>query len=111
MRKNKATQKEAIFYQLYKHFKSNRGEYIPVFKFMGEVYIKELGIWGFVSHEVSARCSELKKINPELIQSIIINAKSGAKYYGYRINPNPNREMIKDEQILKFYNKLRYYDN
>ncbi len=107
MTKKKITQKEAIFYRLYEAFKEKPGEYLPVFSFMGEVYAKEVGLWGYVSHECSARCSELKWRNPEMIQSIEIIGKSGAKYYGYRINPDVQKEMIKDEKLYAFYKKIK----
>lgn len=106
MTKNKITQKEAIFYTLYQAYNNNRGEYIPVFKFMGEIYCKELDLWGFVSHECSARCSEMRTDNPELIEHTVITGKSGATYYGYRINPLANVDMIKDKALLKFYNLI-----
>jgi len=107
MTKNKITQKEAIFYILYKAFKATPGEYVPVFKFMGETFCQEVNKWGFVSHECSARASEMKKKNPELIQIQTITGKSGAKYYGYRFCYNPSIEMIKDEQLLEFYKIIK----
>jgi len=107
MARNKLTQKEAIFYQLYMAFKSTPGEYIPVFKFMGEVHSPELGLWGFVSHECSARSSEMRKENPELVEATTITGKSGAKYFGYRFNPAAKFEMIRDEALQSFYNRLK----
>lgn len=110
MTKKKITQKEAIFYTLYKAFKETPGEYIPVFKFMGEVYCKELGLWGFVSHECSARSSEMRKENPGLIEITTITGKSGAKYYGYRFSADAKAELIKDESLLKFYKSLKAHN-
>lgn len=107
MTKKKITQKEAIFYKLYQAFKDNRGQYIPVFEFMGEIYAKEVGLWGFVSHECSARCSEIKTANPHLIDSIVITGKSGAKYYGYRINPEATKESLPDRSLVEFYHKIK----
>jgi len=107
MNKKKITQKEAIFYTLYQAFKETPGEYIPVFKFMGEVYAKEVGLWGYVSHECSARASEIKSSNPHLIESITITGKSGAKYYGYRINPNTEKGTLPDQSLVAFYNKIK----
>lgn len=107
MAKNKITQKEAIFYQLYKAFRETPGEYIPVFKFMGEVHCVELGLWGFVSHECSARASEMRKDNPALVEVTEIVGKSGARFYGYRLTPAARPEMIQDSALLAFYNKIR----
>lgn len=103
MTKKKITQKEAIFYTLYKAWKETPGEYIAVFKFMGEVYCNELDLWGFVSHECSARASEMRTENPDLVQHVTITGKSGAKYFGYRLNPQATVDMIKDGALLKFH--------
>lgn len=107
MTKKKITQKEAIFYILYRSFKENPGEYIPVFKFMGEVYCPEVGKWGFVSHECSARASELRSENPGLIDKTVITGKSGAKYYGYRFSANAKPELIKDKNLHVFYQRIK----
>lgn len=105
--KNRITQREAIFYRLYRKFKEKDGEYLPVFGLMGEIYCEEVGKWGYVSYECSARASEMIKRNPELIQRQSIRGKSGATYYGYRINPNAKPEMIKDEDLGAFYRRIR----
>lgn len=107
MTKNKLTQKEAIFYTLYKTHKTNPEFFTPVFKFMGEVHCTELDLWGFVSHECSARCSEMKKENPDLIQHTEITGKSGAKYFGYRLNTKPTIAMILDPKLLAFFKSIR----
>ena len=107
--RKRLTQKEAIFYALYNKFKEGKGEYIPVWQFMGEHYSKEVGKWGFVSHECSARSSEMKRDNPELIQRVTITGKSGARYYGYRINPMVTLKMIQDEALLVFHKKVKSY--
>lgn len=122
MTKKKLTQTEAIFYLMYKSFKNQlpdfrkqiifegkndlsdtKAFYIPVFKFMGEIYCEELGLWGYVSHECSARCSELKKVNRNLIDVTTIEGKSGARYYGYRFSPNATPSLIDDPKLKEFY--------
>lgn len=109
MRK-RLTQKESIFYALYKSFKGEESfRFIPVFEFMGEHYCQEVGKWGFVSHECSARASEMKKENPELIERKTIQGKSGARYYGYRINPYVKPEMIKDSALASFHKQVMSY--
>ena len=83
MTRRKISMKEAIFYRLYQHFKSDkRADFIPVFEFMGEVWCEELKLWGFVSFEVSARLSEIFSENPGLLERTSIYGKSGARYYG-----------------------------
>lgn len=108
MTRNKISMKEAIFYQLYKHFKSEkRADYIPVFGFMGEVFCEEVKKWGFVSFEVSARFSELFKENPGLIERQSITGKTGARYYGYRLSPGANANLIKDPKLFAFYQAIQ----
>jgi hypothetical protein len=107
MTKRKITQKEAIFYKLYQAYKEERGKYIPVFEFMGEIYAKEVDLWGYVSHECSARCSELKTENPQLIQSTVITGKSGAKYYGYRIDPLAKSDAVFHKNLHAFYKRIK----
>ncbi len=106
--RNKITQKEAIFFTLYENFKSGLHEYIPVFRFMGEVYVPKLDKWGYVSHECSARCSGLRKENPELIQHTLLTGKSGAHYYGYRLNPQANPSMLNDDSLKKFWKSIYF---
>lgn len=104
---NKATQKEAIFYTLLKRFRAKDAQYIPVHQLMGEVYIEELGKWGYVSYECSARASEMIKENPNLIMRTRIRGKSGAQFYGYKLNPFPTPEMIRDPKLREFYYKIK----
>jgi hypothetical protein len=106
MRK-RITQREAIFYRLYQLLKEKRGDYIPVYELMGEIYCHESGKWGFVSYECSARASELIKENPSLFQRQMLEGKSGAKYYGYRMNPEPSLEMIESEDLRAFHRMLK----
>lgn len=101
--KDRMTQSEAIFYALYQKFQNKTGEYIPVWEFMGEHYCLELKKWGYVSHECSARASEMKKKNPDLVQSIGIIGKSGARYFGYRLTPFLNENMIMDDKLKALF--------
>lgn len=103
----KVTQKQTIFYHLYKKFKEGKGEYIPVFQFMGEVYVEELKLWGFMSHECSPRTSELRNENPDLVEHTEIVGKSGAHYYGWRIKPGATPADIKDPKIKEFFNAIK----
>lgn len=115
MSRTRATQRETIFYRLYRRFKAARPihkgqppvhEYLPVYGLMGEEWIEEVGKWGYVSYECSARASEMIKTNPELIQRQTIKGKSGATYYGYRLNPRANVDMIRDPDLLTFYRRI-----
>lgn len=105
--KKRVTQKEVIFYILYQAYKQNPDEYIPVYDLMGEIYIPELSLWGYVSYECSARASEIRRENPGLIEITTITGKTGAKYFGYKFNSKANIELIKDEKLLSFYKILK----
>lgn len=107
MAKGKLTQKQAIFYRLYQAFKDNPGHYIPVHEFMGEIYAKEVGLWGYVSYECSARASEMVTSNPHLIESTKLTGRSGAKYNGYRIKLELPKGTIPDPSLVDFYNKIK----
>ena len=106
------TMHEAIFYRLYAaHREATKNgkvaELIPVFGFMGEIFSSEIRKWGFVSHECSARVSEIHTGNPGLLYRERMTGKSGAKYYGYRISTNARAESIKDPTLASLYTRLR----
>lgn len=110
--RRRLTQHEGIFYQLYRAWKDakDRGveaRYIPVHELMGEIYCPEAGKWGYVSYECSARASEMTKANPGLIQRERLRGRSGASYYGYRFNPNPTKDMIKDPAMIRFHKQIK----
>jgi len=86
-------------YRLLKNHEGNN-EYIPVFDFMGDIYSPEFKKGGFVSHECSARLSEINKENPVLLEI----EKQQAKYtknifYCYRLRAGFTVHNIYDEDI------------
>ncbi len=101
--KNKVTQSQAIFYQLYKSRLADPYKYIPIWQLIGEVFIQELGIWAFVSYEVSARMSELWGANPYLFERKTVTGKTGAHYFAYRINFEVMPEHIVEPDLKRFY--------
>jgi len=107
MRKNKITQAQIIFYQLYLAFKIDPKRFVPVWKLIGEVYIAELRIWKFVSYQASAQMSEMKSKNPNLFESTKVIGKTGAKYNAYRLNQNSSPDLIKDPELKLFYEKIK----
>ena len=104
---NRITQRQVIFYLLYKKFKEGKGEYIPVWQFIGEHYIEEFQKWVFLSYEISARSSELNSMNPGLIDRTRVTGKSGAKYFAYRLAPATTINDLWDEDLKQFYIRLR----
>lgn len=103
----KVTQHQAIFYQLYKSRLEDPERYIPIYQLIGEIEIKELGLWGFVSYEVSARMSELYSENPKLFSRKEVQGKTGARYFAYRIRQGVQPEDIADPDLFKFYKIIK----
>ncbi len=109
MRKNKITQIQTIFYRLYKHLKSDKAtEFVPIFDFIGEIYIDELKAWGFMSYELPARFADIMRENPDMLKRIQVTGKTGAKYYAYRFADEMNVSKINDPELLAFYNRLKH---
>ena len=106
----KLTQKQAIFYQLHKNWRSKKHDYIAVFDFMGEVHCKELNLWGFVSHECSARTTELNQENPNLLEYIERKARAGGTYRCWRIKVDVNKAALVEVNIKKLYNALKIHE-
>lgn len=99
----KITQHQAIFYQLYQSRLKNPEVYIPIWQLIGEVWVEEVGLWGFVSYEVSARMSEMYKDNPRLFERKLVTGKTGAQYYAYRIAWEVLPGDVVDTDLKKFY--------
>ena len=98
--------REAILYRLIQNLKGEN-VYIPVHEFMGDIYCKELNLGGFVSHECSARLSEINKDNPDLLQVQPKKAKyTNTEYYCYRITPDFTPSLLQDTKLWAFYNDL-----
>ena len=106
-KKNKITQKKAVFYVLWRAYQDAPSEYVPAWRFVGELHIKELDVWFFMSYKCPANGVEVYFDNPELIERRETIGKTGAKYYEYRIAPNPSMDKIKDESILNFWKELK----
>lgn len=104
----KPTQKQIIFYHLFINKRTNN-DYMPVYSFMGEVYMEPLNTWGFISHKVGARVWDVYDENRRLIERIKITGKSGARYYAYRIREDATRESIDDPKLLQLYDILFDY--
>lgn len=105
-RSNRLTMREAILYQLIKNHEQG-DQYVGLIPLQGDVYCPELNKAGWVSHEVSARLSELRKGNPGLLEIEKRKAKhSGATYYAYRLNPAFTPSLIKDPDLEQFARKV-----
>lgn len=103
----KITQHQGIFYQLYKSRIENPERFIPIWQLIGEVEVPELGLWAFISYEVSARMSELYRENPRLFERKLVTGKTGAQYYAYRIAWEVMPGDIINPSIRDFYKLIK----
>lgn len=103
MKRIKITQEKAVFYVLYKSYKENPDEFVPAWKFVGELFVEELNEWFFMSYKCPANGVNVFFKNPDLIQRRDTIGKTGAKYFEYRLAPNPSIEKICDPVIKEFY--------
>lgn len=104
--RKKLTQRQVIMHKLITNRWYEGNKFIPVHEFMGEKYIKELGKWGYVSYECSARLSALVKENPGLIERVKIRGNSGAVYYGYRVHPQATGSKVVEPSVKYIYDQM-----
>lgn len=95
------------FYKLYKARKDEPGEYLPTWRFLGEMHIEELDEWVLMSYKCPARLSDIHKENPNLLDRKIITGKSGATYYGYKFKDNVQAGDIADSSLFEFYKSIK----
>lgn len=96
---------------LYCAHKENPEKYLEVWRFIGEIYIKELNHYGFMSYTCVHRTFELFDENTGLIERRKVMGKSGARYYEYRISPSVTVALIKDTALLGFYQRIKKLQN
>lgn len=97
------TMKQAIFYRLLKLWRAGIRDFIAVDELAGVVQIPELGGSRIVSHEVSARVSEIFAKNPYMLEREWMRGTTGATYYGYRIAENFSAVVIKEKRLRALY--------
>lgn len=108
MKHDRLTMREAILYRLIKNLEQGN-EYIPVFDFMGDIYAPELKKGGFVSHECSARLSEINKENPSLLDIVKRRSQySPNRYNCYRLHFDFSVAHIADNDLRQFVNSLTF---
>lgn len=104
---SKITQKQMAFYLLWKNRKTNKEEYIPTWRFVGEIELPELKTHVMMSYKCPTRLTDLFQENDGLLERTMIKGKSGANYYGYRLSLFVKPEMIKDAKLKVFYERLK----
>lgn len=103
----KLTQKKVAFYILHTAGKETPGEYVPAWKFVGEIYIKELDEWYLMSYKGPTNGLAIYFDNPTLIDRTLVKGKSGAEYYAYRMRAGVRSSDIRDPILLDFYNTIK----
>lgn len=108
-KRGKLTQKELVFYMLWKSYKQDPEKYLEVWRFIGEVYVEEVRQHGFMSYICVHRTFEVFDTNPGLVERIKVTGKSGSKFYAYRLSKNATSKTIVDQDIQAFYKKIKAY--
>jgi hypothetical protein len=107
----KTTQRQLLFYLLYKEFKKHADKtqvpFIPLWKFMGDHHIDELKEWTFMSYEVSTTMSKLKADNPGIFEEKDWQNKNGSVSIAYRISPKITKQMLKSQDLIQFYARIQ----
>lgn len=106
----KFTQKKTAFYILWKAYKENPEQFVPTWKFVGEIYIEELNHWFFMSYKGPTNGLTIYFDNPKLFERKHVEGRSGAKYYEYKIKTDDIENAIEDPDLLEFYNLLKRYE-
>ena len=103
----KVTQEKAVFYMLYKSFKQDPNQWVPIWKFVGELHIPELNMHYMMSYKTPTNGPVIYFDNPGLVERRQVTGKSGSTYYEYRIAPNPSVQKIVDKKLQEFYLKIK----
>lgn len=108
--KKDITQKQMVFYKLYKSFKEYPERWVAAWEFVGEIFIAEVNRWVLMSYKTPANGVAIYFENPGLIERQKITGKSGAKYYCYRFARGAKAEHIIDADLQFFYRIIKRYE-
>lgn len=102
----KISQKQAVFYKLYKEWLKDDERYVPAWEFVGEIKIEPFDSWFLMSYKCPTRLTDIYQENPDIIERDLIIGKSGAYYYGYRLKNPLDVKLIKDHTLFSFFEKI-----
>lgn len=88
---------------LVQEFRKDPTRYIPAYEFVGEKHLTPVGQWYLMSYKCPTRLTEVFQENPGILERTRIEGKSGATYYGYRIQETADPDMIQNEKLCKLY--------
>lgn len=80
-------------------------EYVPAWKFVGELYIPEIDEHFFMSYKCPANGVAIHFENPGMIDRRQTTGRSGARYYEYRLVPDFEANMV-EPKLKEFYQRL-----
>lgn len=98
----KLTQKKTALFILWQAHQEDPEQYLPVWKFIGEIFVPVLNEWFFMSYKGPANGMAIYHENPGMLERRITIGKSGAKYYEYRLAPGADISTIKGDDIREF---------
>jgi hypothetical protein len=107
MKKKIMTQKKAVFYILYKAHKENAEQFVPTWKFVGELHVPEIDEWFMMSYKCPTNGLEIYFDNPNLLERRYVSGKTGAKYYEYRFSPNATPSNIIEKELIEFLSMIK----
>lgn len=102
----KITQRKAALYVLWKAFQENPNEFIPTWRFVGEIHIREVNQHFLMSYKTPANGLGIIFDNPDLVERRLKKGKSGSEYYEYKLISPFNIENIKDPILVEFFEDL-----
>lgn len=101
------TQKKAVFYILYKAHKENPEQFVPTWKFVGELHVPEINEWFMMSYKCPTNGLEIYFDNPKLLERRYVHGKTGAKYYEYRFSPEATPNDIIEKELIEFLKMIK----
>lgn len=104
---SEVTQKQVAFYKLYSSWLEDKERYVPLWEFLGEMYIKPINTWVLMSYKCPTRLSDIFNENPTLLERKLITGKSGSVYFGYRLRIGVKPEDILDPKLYEFYKLIK----
>lgn len=104
--KKKLTQKKTAFYLLWKGHQENPEAYLPAWRFVGEIHLKEIGQWFFMSYKGPTNGLAIFFDEPDVVERRMTTGKTGAQYYEYRIRPDATPAMVRDEDLRELVELL-----
>lgn len=97
------------YYVLHQAKRRDPDEFVPTWKFVGEMRAPELGRWIMMSYKCPTRLTDIYQENPRLLERKLIKGKSGAQYYAYRISPMATKKDLVDVKLNQIRMKIINY--